>query len=362
MAFEAELIKDGDIIDYTPSGAVAVGEVVIVGGTCFVAAGEIAAGKLGALRSEGVFWAAKDTSTPFTRGDACYWSASGNKLTAVSTDTYFGMVTVDAATADTHAMVQLRGKVAEALTLTDLNDVHTAAVTNKYFLQADGTAYHGVLAELAALNDVSLSTPTAKNVLRGNGTTFASAQLQLSDMSDVSGTTPTAKNVLRGSGTAWASTQLQLSDLSDVSSSTATAGNLLVGSGSAFAAGKLGTASLATTASGGEGVPIRIWANVTATGAEVKAVRAATSVKMTVLSAHIIAVDAGTTPTVTLKSGAGGTTAFTDAMLKDTGAGIVTRATTIVQAGATLTAGWAINADFSGAGQVIVVIDAIAVA
>ena len=65
----------GDAIDYTPSSAVAAGDVVLIGTIPLVATQAIAANCLGSLASEGVFDIPKNNDA-FTVGDAVYWNAS----------------------------------------------------------------------------------------------------------------------------------------------------------------------------------------------------------------------------------------------------------------------------------------------
>lgn len=73
---------DPDHIDYTPSGAVAVGDVVQVGDLFCVADRPIAAGKLGALCKEGGFILPKAAGA-ISQGTTVYWDATaGNIVTS----------------------------------------------------------------------------------------------------------------------------------------------------------------------------------------------------------------------------------------------------------------------------------------
>lgn len=80
----AAFVQEGNLIDYTPGSAVAVGEVVVQGELVGVAKQAIAAGVAGALAVVGVFDFVKASATVFTAGAKAYWDAA-NQL-AVTTD------------------------------------------------------------------------------------------------------------------------------------------------------------------------------------------------------------------------------------------------------------------------------------
>lgn len=71
----AQFIQDGNYVDYTPSGDIAAGDLVVQGDLIGIAQGDIPAGKLGALAVTGVFNVPKaaGTSTAITAGTSVYW-------------------------------------------------------------------------------------------------------------------------------------------------------------------------------------------------------------------------------------------------------------------------------------------------
>lgn len=75
---DAVHIQSGESIDYTPGGAVAIGDVVVQGELVGVAVQAIAAGELGALCIDGVFDFTKTAggSTAFTVGQLMYWDVA----------------------------------------------------------------------------------------------------------------------------------------------------------------------------------------------------------------------------------------------------------------------------------------------
>ena len=70
----------GDMIDYTPSGAVTAGDVIVQGTLVGVAKSDIAAGTKGALAVVGIFDVPKDASNLTAIGTAIYWDADGNPV------------------------------------------------------------------------------------------------------------------------------------------------------------------------------------------------------------------------------------------------------------------------------------------
>ncbi len=76
---------NGDVIDHTPSDAVAVGAMVAIGtGMVGIAHRPIAAGALGSLAVAGVAYVDKATgaSTDFARGTKLYLNTSTGKVTS----------------------------------------------------------------------------------------------------------------------------------------------------------------------------------------------------------------------------------------------------------------------------------------
>jgi predicted RecA/RadA family phage recombinase len=72
-------VQDGEAIDYTPVAAVYAGDVVLLGDIPAIAKTDIAANKLGALATEGIFAAPKITGA-VTVGAAVYWSATADPV------------------------------------------------------------------------------------------------------------------------------------------------------------------------------------------------------------------------------------------------------------------------------------------
>lgn len=103
----ATYISKGDIIDYTPSSAVAAGAVVVSGGIVGVATQAIAANATGTLAVSGVFEFPK-ASGALTLGATVYWDATNSNMTATATNnTLAGKVVEAAASAATAVKVKL---------------------------------------------------------------------------------------------------------------------------------------------------------------------------------------------------------------------------------------------------------------
>jgi len=71
----ASYVSQGDILDHTPSSAVAAGDVVVIGAIIGVAPRPIAANALGALAVEGVFEFPCATGATGAQGSAMNWYA-----------------------------------------------------------------------------------------------------------------------------------------------------------------------------------------------------------------------------------------------------------------------------------------------
>lgn len=87
MVKEAIEVQDGDVIDYTLSAAVAVGEVVPLGTAMVgvaVTAGEI--GEMIALDIEKVYEVNAATADAIDVGDEVYFDATNRVITIVATD------------------------------------------------------------------------------------------------------------------------------------------------------------------------------------------------------------------------------------------------------------------------------------
>lgn len=263
---EATFLQDGNSINYTPSGNVAAGEVVVLGTTCFVATQAIAANKLGAIATRGVFRCAKTKPLAISAGDACYWNAAGNLITKTSSDVYFGIAVADAA-------------------------------------------------ETADTVDVDLRSLQA---------------------------------VVAG--------QLGLADLSDIDAATATAGNLLIGDGNSFEPAKLDATSLKVLTSAAA-VPFVMRAVCTAVGAKDEVVAVA-PVKCRIVQAHFYARDTNAA-NVKLHQGTAGADDITDAIAKGTADDVRVQWAKIIEEKAEVAASTVIKANFSAAGSIDVVIEAI---
>lgn len=79
----ASYVQDDDLIDYTPSSAVAAGDVVMLADLFCVAPRAIAANALGTVAVEGVWSCPKAGSLAISQGAIVYWNhVAGNITTA----------------------------------------------------------------------------------------------------------------------------------------------------------------------------------------------------------------------------------------------------------------------------------------
>jgi predicted RecA/RadA family phage recombinase len=79
----ASYVQDECLIDYTPSAAVAAGDVVVLNDLVTVAPRPIAANALGAVAVEGVFSMPK-ASGAIGQGALVYWDATNSNITTTS--------------------------------------------------------------------------------------------------------------------------------------------------------------------------------------------------------------------------------------------------------------------------------------
>jgi len=126
--------------------------------------------------------------------------------------------------------------------LTDLSDVNTATITNRFVLVADGVDFESralveadisdlgtYASQLTELSDVNTATVTNRNVLVADGVDFESRALveadisdlgtyasQLTELSDVNTATVTNRNVLVADGVDFESRALVEADISDL--------------------------------------------------------------------------------------------------------------------------------------------------
>jgi predicted RecA/RadA family phage recombinase len=106
----AQFVHDGNRVDYTPSSAVAAGDVLVQGELVGVATSPIAANALGSLAVVGVFDFAKATGqgSGIAAGTKVYWDATNKRATATAQgNTYLGKVVKAAADADETVRVKL---------------------------------------------------------------------------------------------------------------------------------------------------------------------------------------------------------------------------------------------------------------
>jgi predicted RecA/RadA family phage recombinase len=114
----AKFVASGEVIDHTPSSAVAVGAMVAIGtGLVGIANQAIAANVLGSIQVEGVADVDKATGsgTNFAVGTKLYYNTSTGKVTSSANDgatppvayAPVGIVLVQPATTDTVVRVKL---------------------------------------------------------------------------------------------------------------------------------------------------------------------------------------------------------------------------------------------------------------
>lgn len=105
----ASYVQGDCLIDYTPSAAVAAGDVVVLNDLVTVAPVAIAANKLGAVSIEGVWSlpkAAAASGKAIGQGAVVYWDATAGNITTTSTDNKrAGKAAAAALTTDTTVQV-----------------------------------------------------------------------------------------------------------------------------------------------------------------------------------------------------------------------------------------------------------------
>jgi len=101
----ASYVQGDCLIDYTPSAAVAAGDVVVLNDLVTVAPRAIAANSLGAVAIEGVFSMPK-ASGAIGQGALVYWDATNSNVTTTSSgNKRAGKAAAAAASADTSVQV-----------------------------------------------------------------------------------------------------------------------------------------------------------------------------------------------------------------------------------------------------------------
>ncbi|HOD84657.1 MAG TPA: DUF2190 family protein [Phycisphaerae bacterium] len=136
QSFQATFIQDGDVIDHTPSSAVAAGAVVVQGSMIGVAKTPIAANALGSLAVSGVFDVVKANEQQ-ALGAALYWDADGNPYngtagtgcatTTAGGNTFIGFAQAAAGATDETVRVLWNGPVAVTNTV---HNALTASITD----------------------------------------------------------------------------------------------------------------------------------------------------------------------------------------------------------------------------------------
>ena len=104
---KARYIQRGESIDYTPTEAVAAGDIVKLGNLVGVAKLDIKAGTLGALALSGVYRVVKGSETA-EAGAPVYWNAdSGQATFTQGSNKRMGTLVADAATEDAVCLVKI---------------------------------------------------------------------------------------------------------------------------------------------------------------------------------------------------------------------------------------------------------------
>lgn len=103
----SEYDKKGYLIDYTPTSAVAAGEVVLMGSMVGVAPRPIAAGEKGVVAIGGVWTMDKATGADVTTGQVAYLHAASGKVTGTRDQWAVGYFTATGLNAATTASVRI---------------------------------------------------------------------------------------------------------------------------------------------------------------------------------------------------------------------------------------------------------------
>lgn len=103
-------IQTGAALDYTPTEAVGNGTVVSLGTRIGVVAGDIPANGTGTLHVEGVFALGKKSGETFKMGDAVYYDAGEDAMTATAdSNVPAGYAAAPAGENDATVLVKLQG-------------------------------------------------------------------------------------------------------------------------------------------------------------------------------------------------------------------------------------------------------------
>ncbi len=99
--------SDGNLIDYTPAGAKAAGDIVFVGTLCGQVVSDIEANQKGALRVEGVVQVAKASATVLAAGAAVHWNNTTKLAVVAAADGKMGVAIGGGANGETFVLVKI---------------------------------------------------------------------------------------------------------------------------------------------------------------------------------------------------------------------------------------------------------------
>ncbi|MCP4243943.1 MAG: DUF2190 family protein [bacterium] len=104
-------IAHGDTVPFVASGDVSSGAGVMQGALFGVAAGDVADGETGEMKTTGCFSLPKVGSQAWAIGARIYWTSGGNATTAASGNTLIGVAleAVGSGAAETIGKVRLNG-------------------------------------------------------------------------------------------------------------------------------------------------------------------------------------------------------------------------------------------------------------
>ena len=97
---KARFYQDGKTIDYTPTAALAAGDVVVLGNIIGIAQTDVPANTLTGLDIEGVFEFVKKANDVVTAGALIYWDTE-NKVATISAGEVVAGIAVEASAATT---------------------------------------------------------------------------------------------------------------------------------------------------------------------------------------------------------------------------------------------------------------------
>jgi predicted RecA/RadA family phage recombinase len=105
---QATYVQEGSYLDYTATGTIAAGDVVVQGDLVGVVTRSLVNGELGSIATCGVFDFTKNTGVAFTVGQILYWDDTANVATTTSAgNKVIGKVVRAAASGDTSVRIRL---------------------------------------------------------------------------------------------------------------------------------------------------------------------------------------------------------------------------------------------------------------